>query len=121
MALGDMDMGEVMRRLAERRIEQAMAEGKFDNLPGAGKPLKLEPAPADEAARALWWALRIMKQNDVLPPEIERRRAIAALRDQVELSSGDRRRELVERHNALVRQHNHAAVTKLPTLTELDG
>jgi hypothetical protein len=28
-----------LRRLAERHIEDAMKEGKFDNLPGAGKPL----------------------------------------------------------------------------------
>ena len=28
--------------VAERKIEQALEEGQFDNLPGAGKPLHLE-------------------------------------------------------------------------------
>lgn len=36
--------------IAERKIEEAMAEGAFDNLPGLGKPLQLEDLshmPAD--------------------------------------------------------------------------
>ena len=36
--------------IAERKIEEAMAEGAFDNLPGLGKPLHLEDLshmPAD--------------------------------------------------------------------------
>jgi hypothetical protein len=28
--------------VAERKIEEALAEGQFDNLPGMGKPLELE-------------------------------------------------------------------------------
>lgn len=28
--------------IAERKIEEAMAEGQFDNLPGIGRPLELE-------------------------------------------------------------------------------
>jgi hypothetical protein len=28
--------------IAERKIEQALADGEFDNLPGMGKPLDLE-------------------------------------------------------------------------------
>lgn len=28
--------------IAEQKIKDAMAEGQFDNLPGAGKPLQLE-------------------------------------------------------------------------------
>lgn len=30
------------RLLVERRIAEAMEQGKFDNLPGAGKPIKIE-------------------------------------------------------------------------------
>lgn len=36
-------MMDVLERLAERRILQAQAEGAFDNLPGAGKPLPPDP------------------------------------------------------------------------------
>src|SRR5260221_7988055 len=36
-----------MLYLAERRIEEAIARGEFDDLPGAGRPLELEdPDPA---------------------------------------------------------------------------
>ena len=62
-SLKNMDMESVLRRLAERRIEDAMKEGKFDNLPGAGRPLELEPMPADEGARLVWWTVRILRQT----------------------------------------------------------
>src|SRR5439155_8100542 len=51
MLLHHIDLASALRRLAEKRIEEAMKEGKFDNLAGAGKPLNLEPMPADEGAR----------------------------------------------------------------------
>ena len=71
-----MDIGAALRRLAEKRIEDAMQEGKFDNLPGAGKPDDLEPMPADENARMTWWALRILKNNNFTPEEVRWRKAI---------------------------------------------
>jgi hypothetical protein len=63
MSLKDVDIGAALRRLAERRIEDAMKEGKFDNLAGAGQPLDLEPMPAEECARMIWWTVRILKQT----------------------------------------------------------
>jgi hypothetical protein len=78
MGLHNMDIEGGLRRIADRRIEEAMAEGKFDNLPGMGKPLDLEPMPADENARLMWWALRIMRQierltdESALPPLVTR-------------------------------------------------
>jgi hypothetical protein len=51
MSLKDVDLENAFRRLADRRIEEAMKEGKFDNLAGAGKPLDLEPMPAEERDR----------------------------------------------------------------------
>ena len=106
MAMGDVDFGAVLRRLAERRIEDAMAEGKFDHLPGAGQPLELEPMPAEENARAAWWALRIMRQNNVIPEEVRWRKQAADLRRRAEAATGADRRKLVEAHNALVRRVN---------------
>ena len=37
-----MDAFSAIAFIAERKIEEAMAEGQFDNLPGTGKPLELE-------------------------------------------------------------------------------
>ena len=75
-----MDMGAALRRVAEKRIEDAMKEGKFDNLPGAGKPVDLDPLPTDENARMTWWALRILKNNNFTPDEVRWRKAIDYLK-----------------------------------------
>ena len=53
-----------LQRLAEHRIEQAMRQGKFDNLEGAGQPVDLSDMPADENARMVWWALRLMRGSE---------------------------------------------------------
>lgn len=96
-----------MRRLADRRIEDAMREGKFDNLPGKGKPLELEPMPADENARMMWWALRIMKNADVTPDEVRLRKQIDTLKDELATASSEARVTfLATAINAAVRQLN---------------
>jgi hypothetical protein len=94
MSLSNIDIESAMRRLADKRIEEAISEGKFDNLQGAGQPLDLEPLPADENARMAWWMLRIMRNNDYLPDEIRLRKSIdafklelAALRDESKLAA----------------------------------
>ena len=72
MNFKNVDIEQALRNLADRRIEEAMEQGKFDNLEGAGKPLDLEPLPADEDARATWWAVKLCRQNDVLGEAIKR-------------------------------------------------
>src|SRR2546430_13362113 len=109
MAVKDVDIGAARGRFAERRIEDAMKEGKFDNLKGAGQPLDLEPMPADEDVRMTWWAIRILKNNDFTPHEIRWRKTIDALK--AELSSTHDERRLI----ALVRQINEL-VRKVNTL-----
>src|SRR3954451_1925766 len=84
MSLKNVDIESALRRLAERRIEDAMKEGKFDNLQGAGQPLELEPMPADENARMTWWALKILRQNDVVPHEVQWRKRLDGLREQLD-------------------------------------
>jgi hypothetical protein len=61
------DIGAALRRLADHRIEQAMREGKFDHLPGAGQPVDLDGMPVDENARMIWWALRMMRDDAPAP------------------------------------------------------
>jgi hypothetical protein len=107
MSLKDVDIGSVLRRLAERRIEDAMKEGKFDNLPGAGQPLELEPAPAEENARLMWWALRILRNNDFTPHEVQWRKQIDALKNELANATQEHRvTALVGQINALVRRLN---------------
>jgi hypothetical protein len=95
MSLKNVDIESALRRLADRRIEDAMKEGKFDNLPGAGAPLELEPMPADDNARVMWWTLRILKQNNVTPHEVQWRKALDYLKAQLETLTDESRLEIV--------------------------
>ena len=107
MAWHNVDIEGGLRRLADRRIEEAMAEGKFDNLPGMGKPLDLEPMPAEENARLTWWALRIMRQNDFTPDEVVYRKQIDVLTAQIDrLTDEVALPPLVTRVNGFVRKVN---------------
>ena len=63
-----------MERVAEERIREALQRGEFDNLPGQGKPLKLEDdrhVPED-----LRLAYKILKNAACLPPEVELKKEI---------------------------------------------
>jgi hypothetical protein len=107
MSLKNVDLDSALRRLAERRIEDAMKEGKFDNLQGFGQPIELEPAPAEENARLAWWALRILRNNDVIPDEVRMRKELDRLKEQLaELHDEARLPMLVARINALVYKIN---------------
>lgn len=48
-----------------QRIDEAMAGGAFDNLPGKGKPLKLNENPNEPSDMAM--ANSILKNNDATP------------------------------------------------------
>ena len=68
-----------LTRIAEERIHDAQQRGLFDNLPGKGKPIKLDDisgVPED-----LRMAYRIMKNAHVLPPEVELQKEINTLQD----------------------------------------
>src|SRR2546421_10660153 len=80
MNLSHVEISAAFRRLADRRIEDAMREGKFDDLPGAGQPLELEDMPAEENARLMWWAIRLLKQNDFIPDEVRWHKALDRFR-----------------------------------------
>jgi hypothetical protein len=107
MSLKNVDIGAVISRIGERRIEEAMKEGKFDNLAGKGRPLDLEPMPADENARMLWWSLRIMRNHEYTPDEIRYRKMLDGLRERLyELSDESKLEPMVAQINALVRKLN---------------
>ncbi|MBE9579990.1 MAG: DUF1992 domain-containing protein [Proteobacteria bacterium] len=67
------------QKIAERRIEEAIRDGVFDDLPGAGKPLKFEDdshVPED-----LRIAYKILKNANFVPPEVSLRKEIAKAED----------------------------------------
>ena len=71
----------MFRRIVEEKITRAMQDRVFDNLPGKGKPLKLEDNPHEpEEMRT---AHRLLKQNDFTLPWIEAWREIEAEREKL--------------------------------------
>lgn len=59
---------DLLDQLAESRIEEAIARGVLDDLPGAGEPLVLDDdSSVPETLRA---AYRLLKNSGYLPPEV---------------------------------------------------
>ena len=56
---------DVYRLIAERKIREAMEEGAFDHLDGAGKPLCLDENPYEDPAQRM--AHRILRNNGFIP------------------------------------------------------
>jgi hypothetical protein len=61
------------RRIAEQLIEEAMREGAFDRLSGAGKPI--DPLPEGDPFDVIM--AEILKRNGATPLEVELKRSIA--------------------------------------------
>lgn len=72
---------EFLARIAENRILEAIEAGVFKNLPGKGRPLKLEDD--SHIPEELRLAYKILKMADCLPPELELRQEIVRLQDLV--------------------------------------
>ncbi len=69
----------IFDKIADEKIREAIENGEFDDLPGKGKPLRLEEdrhLPAD-----LRLVFKILKNADCLPPEIELRKQIQTTED----------------------------------------
>ena len=80
----------------DRQIREAEARGEFDNLPGAGKPLKNLDKPLDDD----WWIKGLMAREQlsfVLPTSLALRKEVEDLPKALEsLWREDDVRELVE-------------------------
>ena len=76
--------------IAEQRIEDAIARGELDNLPGAGRPLDLDEdllVPAD-----VRMAYRILRNAGFVPPELAERRQAATLRTLIAVAADEAER-----------------------------
>lgn len=87
--------------LVEKHIAEAQAQGVFDDLPGAGQPLKLDDdAMVPEELRA---AYRILKNSGYVPPEVEALRDLREIEYMIERAEGDTERSaLLGKFNALL-------------------
>jgi len=67
----------IFEKIAERKIEQAMANGEFDNLAFKGQPLP--PDDMDMVPEDLRMAYKILKNAGIVPEEIELQKNIVTL------------------------------------------
>lgn len=69
----------VLDELAESRIQEALDRGELNDLPGRGRPLKLD----DDAMvpEELRMAYRVLRNANYLPPELQLRRDIERVED----------------------------------------
>jgi hypothetical protein len=84
-----------LQRVVEEKIGEAQKAGAFDNLPGAGKPLRLEDlswVPED-----LRVAYTILKNAHVLPPEVELLKQIHTIENLLKyVEDGPQKKDLVK-------------------------
>jgi hypothetical protein len=81
----------IFDRIAEAKIAAAIERGEFDDLPGAGRPLEL-----DDLSRVpphMRAGYRLLRNAEVLPPEIELRREIYSLGKVIDSTSDPEDRE----------------------------
>lgn len=62
--------------IVERKIQEALRDGAFDNLPGKGQPLNLEENPFEDPSMRT--AHRMLRNNGFTLPWIEERKEIDA-------------------------------------------
>ena len=69
-------------RIVEQRIRDAQRRGEFENLEGNGKPLRLN----DESniPEDLRMAYKVLKNAEMMPPELELRKEILRTEDLLE-------------------------------------
>jgi hypothetical protein len=97
----------------EQQIEEAQRDGRFDALPGRGRPHR-----SDDAADPHWWTKQLLRreQVDFLPPALELRRSVEKALAALPGMQDERRvRALLERVDAEIRRTNATATSGPPT------
>src|SRR5690606_14738903 len=90
----------------DKAIREAMERGEFDDLPGAGKPLKNLGDPND----ALWWVRGLVEREQLdftgaLPPAVALRKEAAAMPESLlDLRTEDSVRAVLEDFNRRVKR-----------------
>lgn len=108
----------VNERWREQRIEEALRQGAFRDLPGKGKPLSALNDDPD------WWVKDKLRREgvSVVPPAIQLRQKLARMREEiVRLGSEEQARRRIEEMNAEIRAANRTITTGPPSdLAPLD-
>lgn len=100
-------------RIVEERILAAQRNGEFDNLEGAGKPLK--PEDMSRVPTELRMAYKILKNADCLPPEVELRKEIITTEKMLSgLKDTQERFNILKKLNFLIMKLNTMTNRSIP-------
>ena len=101
----------------DQQLRIAMERGDFDNLPGAGKPIKDLGAQHDPD----WWLKRLIERekiSGVLPPALQLRKDDAELDGRLDRHTAESEvRRLLEDFNARVMKARYTPVDGPPLIT----
>lgn len=86
---------DIWARIANNKIDEAIKEGKFDNLPGQGKPLDL--SDDEHIPPEMRLAFRIMKNAGVSPIEVSLRNELNSLKEELKHTQSQEQRKKLER------------------------
>jgi Domain of unknown function (DUF1992) len=109
---------EQQARYVDLQIQRAMARGDFDNLPGAGKPIRGLGTQHDPD----WWVRQLVEREKitgVLPPALQLRKDDAELDAHLDaLPTEAQVREALEEFNARVIKARYTPVDGPPLITQ---
>ncbi|MDR3589422.1 MAG: DUF1992 domain-containing protein [Negativicutes bacterium] len=93
-------MQDSIAKIAEQKIREAIENGELDNLPGKGKPLKLDDMR--EVPPELRLEYKVLKNAGLLPEEVTVKKEITALEELLQNcrdtdEAADLKRQIVER------------------------
>ncbi len=74
-------------KFIEEKIQKAIADGEFDNLKGAGKPIDMEAYFSTPSEYRMGHSL--LKANNFVPEEVEILREIGLLKEKIKTAADD--------------------------------
>ena len=77
----------IIEKIVEQKILEAIEKGEFDNLAGKGKPIDLNDYFKTPAHLRI--SYQILKNYGIAPKEVELKKEISILREQLSLASSD--------------------------------
>ena len=83
------------QKSVDEKIEEAIARGEFDNLPGKGEPLDLDAYFATPEHLRMGYS--ILKNADIIPEEIELLKQIEGLKQSLDSSITPTEKEALRR------------------------
>ncbi|MGE3535974.1 MAG: DUF1992 domain-containing protein [Candidatus Tectimicrobiota bacterium] len=104
---------DILARIAEQRIREAMERGEFDNLPLQGKPIRLDDLIG--VPEHLRLGYKILKNAGVLPEEMQLKKDILSLKDLLNACQDDTEKTALQqkmnekmlRYSMMMEKHLH--------------